>query len=100
LFELLLAVRKKDANGNEVSRFWWIPIPAAFGFALILPPSLNIATAVGSVIAAVWRKFAPGKDGTYELFAAPLASGLIAGEAIVGSILLPAMAILLEYLSH
>ena len=98
LFELLLAVRKPDANGNMLSRFWWIPIPAAFGFALILPPSLNIAIAIGSVTAAVWRKFSPKASGAYDLFAAPMASGLIAGEAMVGSILLPVIALLMELL--
>ena len=90
----------KDANGNEVSRFWFIPIPAALGFALILPASLNIAMALGSVISAGWKKFSPEKDGSYERVAAPLASGLIAGEAMVGSILMPALAMLIDFLSH
>jgi hypothetical protein len=98
LFELLLSLRKKDGVGNEVSRFPWIPIPAAFGFALILPPSLTIATAVGCVLSAVWRKFSPKTGGSYDYFAAPVASGLIAGEAMVGSILMPALAMLLEWL--
>jgi uncharacterized oligopeptide transporter (OPT) family protein len=93
VFELLLAVRAKDGEG---SRFWFVPIPAALGFALILPPSLNIAIALGAVTAAVWRKAAPGVDGHFERYAAPLASGLIAGEAVVGSILMPALAMLLE----
>lgn len=97
VFELLLAVRKKDGEG---SRFWFVPIPAALGFALILPPSLNIAIAVGAVVAAVWRKAAPGAEGSFERYAAPLASGLIAGEAVVGSILMPAVAMLLELLRH
>jgi hypothetical protein len=99
LFELLLSVRKKTADGSDdhgESRFWFVPIPAARGFALILPPSLNIALALGAVIAAVWRKFAPGPQGSFEQYAAPLASGLIAGEAVVGSILMPATAMLLE----
>ncbi len=100
LFELLLAVRKRDSSGNEVSRFWWIPIPSALGFALILPPTLNIGIALGSVISAVWHRFSPKEDGAYALYAAPLASGLVAGEAMVGSILLPAMAMLLEFLQH
>jgi uncharacterized oligopeptide transporter (OPT) family protein len=91
-FELLHAVRKRDGG----ARFWFVPIPAALGFALILPPSLNIAIALGAVIAAVWRKAAPGPDGNFERYAAPLASGLIAGEAVVGSILMPALAMLLE----
>ncbi|MBF0362054.1 MAG: OPT/YSL family transporter [Oligoflexia bacterium] len=98
LFELLLAVKKRDSHGNEVSRFWWVPIPAALGFALILPASLNIAMAIGSVISAVWRKLSTLKEGSYEMFAVPIASGLVAGEAIVGSILLPAIAMFLELL--
>ncbi len=93
VFELLLAVHKKDGTG---SRFWFIPIPAALGFALILPPSLNIAIAIGAVTAAVWRKMAPGPEGSCERFGAPIASGLIAGEAIVGSILMPALAMIFE----
>jgi uncharacterized oligopeptide transporter (OPT) family protein len=95
VFELLLAVHKKDGSGT---RFWFVPIPAALGFALILPPSLNIAIALGAVTAAVWRKAAPGEDGGFERYAAPVASGLIAGEAMVGSILMPAVAMLLEVL--
>jgi len=98
VFELLLSVQKRNGKGEEVSRFWWIPIPSALGFALILPPSLNIGIALGSVITAVWRKFSSKSNGSYDLFAAPLASGLIAGEAIVGSILLPVVAVLLELL--
>jgi hypothetical protein len=99
-FELLLAVRKKSDSGEEGSRFWFVPIPAALGFALILPPALNIALALGAVIAAVWRKASPGRGGSYESYAAPLASGMIAGEAVVGSILLPAMAMLLELIGR
>jgi uncharacterized oligopeptide transporter (OPT) family protein len=98
--ELMLAIKKKDGSGNEVSRFWWIPIPSALGFALILPPSLNIALAVGSVITAVWNKFSPEKGGSFDLYAAPLASGLVAGEAMVGSILMPLLAMLLEMIAN
>ena len=99
-FELLHAIHKKDENGVEKRVFWFIPIPAALGFALILPASLNIGTALGSVISAVWKKFDGAKAGTYEMYAAPLASGLIAGEAMVGSILLPAATMLIEFLTH
>ncbi len=100
VFELLLAARKKNEAGEEVQRFGFVPIPAALGFALILPPSLNIALALGAVIAAVWRKVSPGEEGSFDAYAAPLASGLIAGEAVVGSILLPATAMLLELIAH
>lgn len=101
-FEALLFI---PATGKEGSRFWWIPIPAALGFALILPPILTIATAVGSVIAAVWKAFskrstdtgAGTSKGTYEQFAHPIAAGLIAGEIIVASLLLPVLFIFVEY---
>ncbi|GAB4032340.1 MAG: OPT family oligopeptide transporter [Elusimicrobiota bacterium] len=91
LFELLLSIKKIDERGEEVSRFWWVPIPAAFGFALILPPSLNIAMAIGSVISAVWKRLSHKEGGSFDLYATPIASGLIAGEAMVGSILMPAL---------
>ncbi|NLI10909.1 MAG: hypothetical protein GX447_09180 [Elusimicrobia bacterium] len=90
-FEFLLSFTKKDERGHEVNRFWWVPIPAALGFALILPPSLNIAVAIGSMISAVWRKLSHNENGSFDLYATPIASGMIAGEAMVGSILMPAI---------
>lgn len=95
--EILLSFHKMDKNGNKVQRFSFLPIPAALGFALILPGSLNLAMAFGSVIAASWRKFSSSPVGSYERFAAPIASGLMAGEAIMGSIFLPAVALLMEF---
>ena len=98
VFELMLSIRRKTRDGEEKAVFPWIPIPAALGFALILPPSLTIATGLGCVVAAVWRKFSNRAGGAFDLYAAPIASGLIAGEAMVGSILMPALAMLLEWL--
>jgi len=91
LFEILLSIKRKNNNGEEVSLFPWVPIPAALGFALILPPSLNIGIAIGSVISAVWHRLSQNQSGSFELYATPIASGLIAGEAIIGSILMPAI---------
>jgi hypothetical protein len=96
VFQLLLSWTKRDSKGNEHSRLWWVPIPAAFGFALILPASLNIAIAIGSVISAVWHRLSPKEEGSFSMFAVPVASGLVAGEAMVGAILLPALALLME----
>ena len=96
-FEFLLAFKKTNEKGHEVSRFWFVPIPAALGFALILPASLNIGTAIGSVISAVWNRFSPDEGGSFELYATPLASGLVAGEAMVGSILMPALVALMQF---
>jgi hypothetical protein len=97
IFELLLSVRKINEKGQEVARFWWVPIPAALGFSLILPASLNIGTALGSVFSAVWNKFAPEEGGSFDLYATPMASGLVAGEAMVGSILMPALLAVMEW---
>ncbi len=96
IFEMLLAFKKTNERGHEVSRFWFVPIPAALGFALILPASLNIGIAVGSVVSAVWHQFSPEEGGSFGHYAAPLASGLVAGEAMVGSILLPALTALMQ----
>ncbi|MCB9530710.1 MAG: OPT/YSL family transporter [Myxococcales bacterium] len=111
LFELMLMAKKRDAagkllldsNGNTSSRFWWVPVPSALGFALILPPSLSIGMAVGSVISAVWRAFSPPQPPTsekgpsaFQTFGAPLAAGLVAGEAIVGGIVLPLLVLAVE----
>ncbi len=95
-FEILLSFKKKDKEGHEVTRFWWVPIPAALGFALILPASLNLAIAAGSMFAFTWRKLSPGENGSFELCATPMASGLIAGEAMVGSLLMPLITVLIE----
>ncbi len=103
VMELMLVVPKRskkgklvlNAKGNQKMRFWWVPIPSALGFALILPPVISLALATGSVIAATWNKFSTDKAGSYQLFAKPLAAGLIAGEAMVGAILLPALAAML-----
>jgi len=96
-FELLLAFKKTNEQGHEVSRFWFVPIPAALGFALILPASLNIGMACGSMLSAVWNRFSPEEGGSFELYATPLASGLVAGEAMVGSIMMPALAALMQF---
>ncbi|MEK7105123.1 MAG: OPT/YSL family transporter [Patescibacteria group bacterium] len=99
LVEILLTMTKTDAEGNEVQRFPWLPVPSALGFSLILPPTLSIATAVGSMISFTWRKVAGGDVGSYILYGAPIAAGLMAGEAIVGGILLPILATLVEFVN-
>ncbi|MEF3279567.1 MAG: OPT/YSL family transporter [Elusimicrobiota bacterium] len=99
LFEILLSFRKKDKEGNETQRFWWVPIPAALGFALILPPSLNIGIAIGSFVSYMWSKIAYKEHSSYHLYSTSIASGLIAGEAMVGSLLLPALTALIAFLN-
>lgn len=96
--ELLLGMRRKNAAGEEAQWFPWLPVPSAVGFAMILPPSLTVAMAFGSMVSAIWRAFSTKAGGSYALFAAPLASGLLAGESVIGGILLPLLQVLAGYM--
>jgi len=59
----------------------WIPSPAGMGIAMVLPGSNSIATFVGAVLAALLRRFRPDLA---TRFTVPVASGLIAGESLMG----------------
>jgi uncharacterized oligopeptide transporter (OPT) family protein len=67
----------------------WIPSVAAFGFALILPGDLNISIAAGGIAGWVWMKLA---RESYDRYAITVASGMIAGEALLAGLILPALA--------
>ena len=64
---------------------------AAFGFALILPGDLNISIAVGGIAGWVWMNLS---RRTYDQYAVTVASGMIAGEALLGGLILPGLAAL------
>lgn len=64
----------------------WIPSAAGFGFALILPGTLNIPIAFGAVVAWIWSKTRPE---SYERSCITVASGFIGGEALVAGLILP-----------
>ena len=69
----------------------WIPSVAGFGFALILPGDLNISVAAGGVAGWVWMNLS---RRTYDQYAITVASGMIAGEALLGGLILPVLATL------
>lgn len=92
VLELLLMVRTEDKKGV---RFWWLPIPSVMGFALILPPVLTIPMALGSVIAVAWKRLSPA---AYTIRGVPIAAGLIAGEALMASVLLPVLGTIMNLL--
>jgi uncharacterized oligopeptide transporter (OPT) family protein len=64
----------------------WLPSAGGFGFALILPGTLNLPIALGAVIGWVWSKFWPE---SYERSYVTVASGFIGGEALIAGLLLP-----------
>ncbi len=59
----------------------WMPSPAGLGIAMVLPGSNCIAMFLGSAVAELLRRRAPALA---EKTVVPVASGLIAGESLMG----------------
>ncbi len=58
----------------------WVPSPTACGIGMVVPASVIIVMFAGSIVERVWAAV----NGTSrDRFMVPLASGLIAGEAVV-----------------
>jgi uncharacterized oligopeptide transporter (OPT) family protein len=85
---IAIAIVREKSRGAWVG---WIPSVAAFGFALILPGDLNISIAVGGIAGWVWMNLS---RRTYDQYAVTVASGMIAGEALLGGLILPVLAAL------
>ncbi len=66
----------------------FVPSAAGFGFALILPGTLNMAVGAGAVLGWIWSKMSPQ---SYERHYVTVASGLIGGEAIIAGLILPVL---------
>jgi uncharacterized oligopeptide transporter (OPT) family protein len=69
----------------------WLPSAAGFGFGLILPGTLNVPMAIGGILGWFWAW--RGRP-SYERYAVTVASGLIAGEALIGGLVIPVLAAL------
>jgi uncharacterized oligopeptide transporter (OPT) family protein len=63
----------------------WVPSPAGLGIGMLVPGSAVCSMFVGAVLAELWRMASPKSQ---ERHVTPLASGFIAGEAIV-AVLIP-----------
>jgi uncharacterized oligopeptide transporter (OPT) family protein len=57
-----------------------VPSPTGLGIGMLVPASVIVTMVAGGLIAAVWVK---GHKASSERYLMPLASGLIAGEALV-----------------
>lgn len=73
---------------RHFTHWGWIPSAAGFGFALILPGTLNLAVGIGSVAGWIWSKL---DQESYEHHSITVASGLIGGEAIIAGLILPVL---------
>jgi putative OPT family oligopeptide transporter len=62
----------------------FIPSPTGVGIGMLIPADAVLTIFIGALIEWVWRKISPAAA---EKYAIPVASGLIAGEALVAVIL-------------
>ncbi|HEY1751851.1 MAG TPA: OPT family oligopeptide transporter [Caulobacteraceae bacterium] len=72
----------------------WAPSPTGVGLGVLLPFSSVSTIFLGGLIALAWRRWRPEQARHYQI---PLASGFIAGEAIVAvlvAVLAPILAML------
>jgi uncharacterized oligopeptide transporter (OPT) family protein len=63
----------------------WVPSPTGIGIGILVPGSAVFAMFAGSVVGEFWRLF--GRK-SYEAKVTPVASGFIAGEAVI-AVLIP-----------
>jgi len=60
---------------------YFLPSGMAFGIAFIVPAYYSIAMFIGSILLVIWQKKRPASA---DMLAFPVASGLIAGEGLMG----------------
>jgi uncharacterized oligopeptide transporter (OPT) family protein len=70
---------------SDPSRRRWTPSPTGIGIGMLVPGSAVFTMFVGGLIGEGWRKISPR---AYLQHITPLASGFIAGEAII-AVLIP-----------
>ena len=79
LIGILLPVAQKIAP-----KFQYLPSAMGLGLGLALPFQNSLSFAIGAILAALWSRV-NSKQATS--FTVPVASGLIAGEALIGAII-------------
>jgi len=68
----------------EERKIKWVPSPTGTAIGMLVPASVIIVMFLGSVVDVVWRRI---NRTANEAYLVPLASGLIAGEAIVAVVI-------------
>ncbi|WP_248341574.1 OPT/YSL family transporter [Anaeromyxobacter paludicola] len=61
-------------------RHRYLPSPTAVGLGMLIPGYAVLPMVLGGLVQALWRRFSPKGE---ESYCTPLASGFIAGEALV-----------------
>ena len=68
----------------EDRKIKWVPSPTGTAIGMLVPASVIIVMFLGSVVDTIWRRVDRASNTSYMV---PLASGLIAGEAIVAVVI-------------
>jgi len=68
--------------------FWlkdktWVPSPTGIGIGMLVPASVIVTMVLGGLVGTLWNRTSPKTSERYQV---PLASGLIAGEALIAVI--------------
>ena len=76
---------------TQLKRLWAAsPQLTGVGIGMMVPAAVVFVMFLGGVVEALWRRWSPQ---TYELFLPPVASGFIAGEALV-AVTIPLLVVL------
>lgn len=68
----------------------WVPSPTGLGIGMLVPAASVVTMFLGGVVAKLWTRTSPR---TSEVTMIPLASGLLAGEALV-AVIVPFLVVL------
>jgi uncharacterized oligopeptide transporter (OPT) family protein len=74
----------------EDRKIKWVPSPTAVGIGMLVPASVIFVMFVGGVAERIWWRVGRSSNERYMV---PLASGLIAGEAII-AVIVPLLVVL------
>ena len=85
LLGIVLAILETTARDKT-----WILSPTGLGIGMLVPASVIVTMVVGGLIATLWTRASPR---TSEPYLIPVASGLIAGEALV-AVIVPLLVLL------
>jgi uncharacterized oligopeptide transporter (OPT) family protein len=85
LLGIVLAVLESSVRDKT-----WIPSPTGLGIGMLVPAATIFTMFIGGVIGTLWTRLSPRTSESYQI---PLASGLIAGEALV-AVIVPVLVIL------
>jgi uncharacterized oligopeptide transporter (OPT) family protein len=85
LLGIVLAILESQVRDKT-----FIPSPTGLGIGMLVPASVIMTMFAGCLIGMLWTKASPRTSGTYLI---PVASGLIAGEALV-AVIVPLLVLL------